>query len=188
MPEAIAEHLDLDMAGCGREELLDVDRRVAKGPIRIAPHTLEGGCDLLGSVRGPHPVTTTTGRGLDRHGIAEFTGYRGDLGRIRQRILGPGNDRYAGRLGRATSGDLAPHGFDRFRRRPDEDDSLRRAASCKRGVFREKAITGMNRLDIGFTHDLEDAILVEVALRRHGRSDRIRLIRCLDMRGPGVGI
>ena len=113
--EAIAEHLDLDVARRGREELLDVDRRVAKGPTGVTPHALERGLDLLRRVRDPHPVATAAGRGLDRHGIAQLTGYRGDLVRIRQRILGPGNDRHPGRLGRPTRGDLAPHGLDRLR-------------------------------------------------------------------------
>ena len=72
------------------------------------------------------------------------------------------------------------------RGRADEDDSLRRAAG-KRRVLREKAVAGMNRLDAGFTRDLEDAILVEVALRRHGRAERIRFVR-LDMCGTGIGI
>ena len=46
----------------------------------------------------------------------------------------------------------------------------------------------MDRLRVGFARNLEDAVLVEVALRRHGRAKSIRLVRCLDMRGPNIGI
>jgi hypothetical protein len=46
----------------------------------------------------------------------------------------------------------------------------------------------MDRFDTGFARDLEDPVLVEIALCRHRRPKGVRLVRGVDMRGPSVGI
>ena len=92
--------------------------------------------------------------------------------------------RHAGRRHGGLGGALRAHRADRLRRRPDEDQAGVDAALREIGVLRQKAVSRMHRVRAHAARELDDALAVEIALRRpaRGRDSRPRPLRARALR------
>ena len=170
---AIAEHLDLDVAR-SQNRLLDVDRFVAEGLLRLAPRALEGARELVLLVHEAHALAAAAGRGLEHHRVADARSRR--LGLFHGVGVAARHDRNARfRHLRARSG-LRTHRAHRARRRPDERDARALASLGEQRVLRQESVPGMKPVAPRALHHVDQAVDAQVALGSGRGTDRISLV------------
>ncbi len=81
---------------------------------------------------------------------------------------------------------LRPKARNLIRRRADEGDAERLAAAGELGIFGQEAIARMDAVRAGAVNGLQNAIGVEVALRRGGAADGDGLVGGAHEAGAGV--
>ena len=183
---AVAEHLDLDVAGFF-EILLDIDRIVAKGRTCFGARRLQR-LDKVGlAARDLHAATAAAGRRLDDDRIADLGCYALGFAFVRDCAVGPWNDRNAEALCRALGLDLVAHDADVVTRRADEGDVVGRQYVGELGVFRQEAVARMYCVCAGDLAGRDDLVNVEIAVARRRRSDADAFVGKPDMHGVGVG-
>ena len=107
----VAENLDLDMARVD-DELLDEHAIVAEARFRFGARRRVAFLALPGVVGDPHALAAATGRGLDHHGVADFSGELDCVFCVRDlaEISGDGGHLRAG--SRLLALDFVAHGCD----------------------------------------------------------------------------
>ena len=169
---AVADHLHLDMAGCG-QQLLDIEIAIAEGLARFRTAAREGLVDLLQVLDGPHAAAAAAGNGLEHHGA--MRGGKAPRLLQRRRPAGSRHHRNGGALGQAPGADLVAEQRQRVAGRTDEDQACRRAACREIRVLTEETVARMDRGSARFTGSGQDRILVEIGGRPLPRQ-RARLI------------
>ena len=186
--EIVGENLDLDVARV-LEKFLHVDGRIAEGSAGFgARHGHRVEQRRLG-MHDTHAAAAAAAGSLDDDGITDGAGDLDDFlgvvgqGAFRSRHAGHGGS-FHGILG----ADLVAHQADRFGTRADEDKAGFFDAFGEIGVFREKAVAGVDGLRIRYFRGGDNGRNIEIALRRRSRPDADRLVGKLDIFGFGVGL
>ena len=184
---AVAEHLDFDMAGID-DGALQNDGGVAERALRLRPCAAQRIRKCRGVRDQPHAAPATAGDRLDHDGEADLFGLRQHHGVALVRALIAGHARHAGLLHDVLGAGLVAHRPDRFRRRPDEDQSGIAAGLRKILVLGEEAIARMHRAGAAGFGGRDDRIDPQIRLRRQRLADPHRLIGLADMQRIAVGI
>ena len=176
MAVGIAQELNFDMAG-----LFDIALYI---DIRIAERGL--GFSLGGQKRAyqpdvvvaySHAFTPASGSRFDDDGVAYLLGDFERLFLCLYYCAAARDRRNAGPFGRIFSRHLVAHKPDIFRRRPYEFNFTRFAYFGKMRILRQKSVTGMYGLNIGYFGRAYYAGYVEVAVCACGRTYAYRFIR-----------
>src|SRR5690606_16766247 len=115
-------------------------------------------------VHHAHATPATAAGRLDDDRIADVAPDAQDLGRVfRQGAVGAGYAGYAGNLHGVLGGNLVAHQADGFGARADEGEAGLFDALGEIGVFRQKAITGVDGFGVGDFGGGDDARDVQVA-------------------------
>ena len=185
--EAVGENLNFDVARIF-EELFHVDGRVPEGDARLFLRHVDGGEEGRFRAHDAHAASAAAARCLDDDRIADLAGDLEDF----LRIVGEcsvgardaGNARFAhGLLG----AHLVAHEADAFGARTDEGEARTFDALGKVGVFREEAVTGVDRFRVGHFRGGNDGGNVEVGKRRLRRSDADAFVGETHVLGVYVG-
>ena len=161
----VPEHLDLEVLGV-LDELLDEDARVPEGRRGLARAALEVRRDLGHGPADAHAPAAAAGRGLEHDG--ELQALRGepglDVGARGEGVAlaaAPGDGHAEVRRQRAR-GDLVAEGVDGRRRRPDEDEAVRRAGPGEGRGLAQEAVARVHRARAGCERRGDDAVDVQV--------------------------
>ena len=183
---AVAEYLDLDMAGAFNQ-LFDEQAAVAERGQRLGARLRHLPLELVHVGDDANAAPAAAGRRLDHHGKAEAGN---DVAR-RCGIVDPPvaarNHRYAGSNGRAPRRDLVAHQADGARRRPNENEASLLDGIGEVGILGEETVARMHRVGAAAGGRGNDRGNVEVRLGRLRRSDIDRLIGKPDGKAILVG-
>ncbi len=185
-PAAVAQHLDLDVAGT-LEILLEIDGVVAEGGLGLGARGGECDREIGFAVGDLHAAAAAAGRRLHQHGKADLAGDRERLGLGRDAALRSRHHRDAEPLRGALGLDLVAHQADVLGLRPDEMDVVLDQDLGEAGVLGEKAVAGMHGVGAGDLAGREQGGNVEVAVARRRRPDAHALVGETHMHGIGVG-
>ena len=141
---AVAEHLDLDVAGIDDGALQD-DGGITERALRLRPRAAQRIRKCRGVRDQPHAAPAATGDRLDHDGKADLFGLRQHHGVALVRALIAGHARHARLLHDVLGAGLVAHRPDRLRRRPDEHQPGIAAGLRKILVLGEEAIARMHR-------------------------------------------
>ena len=100
--------------------------------------------------------------------------------------FGAGHDRDAGCDHRPPRAHLVTEEFHGGGLRPDEGDSGGAAGLGELRAFAQEAVAGVHGIDAGFLREVDDLVVVEVALERRSLADEVCLIRVTDMQHVAV--
>src|SRR5581483_3975617 len=181
----VGEDLHLDVARV-LEVPLDVDGRVREVGLALALRRLEGTLDVVALPDDLEALAAAARRRLDREGPAELVPEPRDLGRRRNRLGRPRDDRDAGCGHPLTRLGLRAHRLDRLGGRADPDETGGLDGPRELGVLGEEAVAGVDRLDAGCAGDLEQPLLVQVALARRTGAEQKGLVRSADVQRAAV--
>ena len=185
--EIVAEHLHLDMARL-LDIFLDQHRVVAEGGLGLAPRAGQRLGEIVGIVDAAHALAAAAGARLDQHRIADLARLAGEQHQPLVLAVIAGHHRHAGLLHQPLGGVLQSHGADRGRRRADEHQPGRGHLVDEAGVFRQEAVTGMDRLSAGRLGRGDDPVAAQIALADRRSADMHRLVGHLDMQRLRVGV
>jgi len=136
-----------------------------------------------------HAATAATAGGLDDDRITDVLGLTLPLVLIfAERALGTRHARHAGGLHGVLGGDLVAHQADGFRTRADEHETGVFHPFGEIGVFRQEAVTGMDRFRVGDFSCGDDRGDVQITLGGRRRADTHRLVGQTHIFGFGVGL
>src|SRR5262245_12275055 len=182
---AVAKHLDLDVAGM-HEILLEIDRVVAEGSLRLDSGRGERRIELLLDMGDLHAASSAAGSSLDQDWIADVGRDLLHLIKTGHGALRAGNDRQAEFLRGLLGLDLVAHEPDMLGARSDECDLMLFEDLGEAGILGEKAIARMHGVcarDLAGRHDLRN---VEIAVLCRRTADTHALIGKANMHRVGV--
>ena len=182
----IAKDLDLDVPWAD-DVLLDVDRVIAEGALRLTLRGGERGGELGTRVHDAHSLSPAAGRGLEQHGVAELLGDR-------DRLVGVAEGRRRAGDDRRTSGDcerarrrLAAHRRDRLRRWTHPDEARIAHGACEPLTLAEEAVARMNRLRTRLQCGGNDRVALEIRFRGWSGTDQHCLVGLAHVGRTRVG-
>ena len=159
------------------DELLDEDVGNAEGGPGLAPRLVEGGVERVGRLDHAHAAAAAAHRRLDDHRVAERRGNRLGLVARHDRRVAAGEHRHARFARQLARGHLVSQQVEQLGPRPDESDPRAGAGPGELGVFRQEAVTGMNRVDLLRPGQLDDRLDVQIAADRlAGLADLVGLV------------
>ena len=171
----VGENLQLDVLGIF-EITLGVERAVLEVRLRFALRGRECGIDLGERLRDLQPFAAAAAGGFERErqsvALCRFARVRDALDRFGAARY----ERHLRRLHRAARAQLIAHRVDRIGMRADPAEPGFDDAACEGRVLGEESVAGMNGIGPALMRDLEDAIDVEVTLRRSRGSEHVRLV------------
>ena len=177
----VAENLDFDVFGAG-DVLFEEYGRIAKGAAGFPLCFIEQGVEIGRLVHHPHPAPAPTEGGLDDQG--EPDGF-GDLERfvaVGDRVLRAWQHRHVDLFGQSAGGGFVAHHVQKLRTGTDKDDAGPLTGAGELGVFRKKAVAGVDGVDAMFRGCPYDALDVEVGCHRSfALADLIGLVRLVPM-------
>ena len=176
---AIAQHLHFNMPG-GGHQLLHIHRVVAKGRFRLRLTTLKSRFQCYRVSNRSHTAATAAAQGLDHHATAIEGRHKGLRLLQRHRLRGALHQRHLTLRRQRPGRRLVAKQPQRLRPRPDQGQPRFGTLLGKLRVFRQKAITGMNRLTPLLPGNRDQ--LRPIQIRRHPTPrQRHRLIHLTDM-------
>jgi len=181
----VTENLHFDMTRLA-EVLFDIHFVIAKGSLGFGPRGAKGCFQLARVARQLHAAPAAACRGLDDNRVADALCHRLRGLQMRDPTIRTGHARHAKCFHRVLGGDLVAHHPDMFRRRPDKGDTVIFNHLHEFGVFRQKAITRVDRFrtrNLAGGNDRRDG---QITMRGRGRADADRLIRHAHMHCIGV--
>ena len=184
---AIAEHLDLDMAGIDHR-LFDQQLAAAKGVGGLRARRSNRVAQFGFVMDQPHSASAAAGRRLDHHrqaGLLRFGDQRG-IGLVIALVT-----RHAGHAGRQHQplrGALVAHCGDRRRVRTDEHQTGVLHGLREVGAFGQEAIARMDGIGAAGPGSREDRVDRQVAVPGRSRSDAHGFVGRAHMQRAGVGI
>lgn len=182
----VAEQLHFDVPR-SLNEFLDEDIRAAEGGKRLTLCLFVLGHKVGFVADDTHPASAAAVRSFQNHGEAQRLGKRESFVRIHNRSLTAAEHRHSGRLGNFAGDRLVTELVQRLDTRSNERDSVVFAGLCELWIFRQKAVTGMNRINTVLAANVDDRVDVEVRLDRFTLlADLIRLVRFKAMQGEAV--
>ena len=185
MAELVCQHLKLDVAGA-EHQLFKIHLVVAEARLRLRLCLGKSGRQVLGTVAAADAPAAAAGTGFEQHGVAYGLGGLQRLLGGGDGTVGAGGHRHTGGLHQVPCGGLGPGFADGVPAGADEFDAGFGTLVGKVGVFRQKAVAGVQGIAAGGLGHGQKGVLVEVALRGLGRADAHRLIGQLDMKGLRV--
>ena len=183
---AVAEHLHLDVPR-RLEVALEQHALVAERRVRLASRSFERGGEIVWPRDHAHALAAAAGHGLEQHRSPARAPPRAGSRRPERRRGGP-DQGHVRRRGHRLGAILGAHGLDRFRARPDEDQTDVTAGPGEARVLGEKAIGRVDRLRAGTARRVQDRIRAQIAFARGRRADPDRLVRLRHMQGALIGI
>src|SRR6266568_3173495 len=168
------------------DELFNVNAGVAEGFFGFRARrmvTLDQGNVVVGRA---HSASPAAGDGFDHDRIADlFRASQGFL-LIFDQSVRAWRRRHAGLFCQGAADGLVFQGGHCPGVRPDETDVAALADVGEVGVLRQKAIAGMNGIDIGDFGGADDAVNAQVTLAAGGFTDANRFVGHLDVHRVGV--
>ena len=122
-------------------------------------------------VRHAHAAPPASRHGLDEDGVAHLMRDSKGLFLVEDGAIASANDGNAGGDGGASRFGLVAHAPDGVDVRPDELDVVGATHFREVGVLCEKAIPGVNRVDVGDFRRGDDARDGEIGARTRARAD-----------------
>jgi len=183
----ISEHLNLHVSRA-LNELFDVHSIVAESVLRFTARGFEGSAKLGFILDDAHSLPTPARCCLQQHRIPEL---RRGLCRgsgIGDRLRRARDHGRPDRKGELSSGGLAAHRGDGFRRRPDEHESCIPHGASEPLSLRQKSIPGVDGLRSGGAGDLDDPFAHEIAFSGWRGADVECFVRFAHVDGACVGI
>src|SRR4051794_33924073 len=167
---AISHDLKFDVARI-EDELFEIHLITSECLLGLMTGTVESRLQAGLIMRSAHPPAAAAGSRLDHHRITELPC---DFHRVflclNDSIAARG-DWYASFACSRTSSVLIPHCLHRMRGRPDELDVAAFADFYEMRIFSEKAVTGMNRVDVADLGRAHDPINFQITLQAGRRAD-----------------
>ena len=182
---AVGHDLQFDMARLV-EIFLDIDSIVAEGRPGFRPGEAPGFFQPFGAGGDLHAASTTAGGGFDQHGVANAVGDLGGFVQIFHRANRAGHQRHAQGCHGHLGFDLIAHHADMRRRRTDEGEAMGFDHFGEAGIFRQKAVAGMDGIGAGDAGGGQNRGDVEVAVAGRGRADADAFIGQTHMHRLGI--
>ena len=182
----VAEHLKFDVARIA-EILLDIDGRIAEGGLGLAPGLFHQAFELVLALADLHPAPAAAAGGLDDHRIADLARDPARLVVIGHGAVAAGHQRQAQRAGGALRLHLVAHRADMFGLGPDPLDVVRLDDLGELGVFRQEAVTGVDRVGLRDLRRRDDVGDVEIAVGGGRRADAHGVVGQAHVHGVGIG-
>ncbi|SUB55807.1 Uncharacterised protein [Brucella anthropi] len=161
----VAENLAFDVTRT-LDQLFEIDFVLAEGRLGLAL----GFRHLAGKVflfaDGAHATATTAPGCLEHDRITDLLGHTLHFRHVVRQWVGGGNNGNANRNRQITGGDLVAELAHRIRRRSDEGDARLVAGLHEFGAFRQKTVTGMNRVRSGELRNADHLLDRKIALDR----------------------
>jgi hypothetical protein len=182
----VAENLDFDVARA-RHVHIDVQIVATESGFGFLARGRQELAHLLSALQYAHAATAAAPARLEHDGETDLIRKRDRSLEIGRKRAARGYDGNAGLLGERTCGYFIAEATHRRRRGTDEQNSGRADGIGEIGIFGEKAVARMNRVDTGVERDSNDIVDVEVGL--HGRaagSDEIALVRLEAMQREAI--
>ena len=172
---------------CFLEQLLDVERGVPEGSLRLPARRGKSIAQLVGVPRDPDAAAATARGRLNEDGIPDI------VGRGERRLDVPGcvsarDHRNVRLAGEPARGRLVAHRGDRFRRGADEDDPGGVARLGEPRTLREEAVAGVNGVGARLARRTDQNLDVEVRVAGVRLTDRQRLVGLTDVERLLVGL
>jgi len=183
---AIAENLEFDMARIAKV-FLDINRGIAKCGLRLVAGLAHQGFEAVFAFANLHSASAAAACCLDYYRITDLCGDFPGLRRVGYRAVRSRNQRQAKRARSPLRFDLVAHSADVFWLWTDPDDVVRLDDLGELGVFGQETIARMDRIAPGDLCRGDDVGVIEVTLRRRGRTDAYRVIGKPDVHGIGIG-
>ena len=182
---AVGKHLDLHMARSG-QVFLQQQAIVTKGRLGLAPGRLQGRGQFGLALYYLHSLTAAPSTGLEQCGITDLPrGLDKGLRRLVRTVIAR-HQRYPS-LGHQRFGSgLVTHGLDGGGGWANQHQARRADSPSEGGVFREKAITRMNRLGAAGECGLDDAVDVQVAFAGPDTAQVHRTVGLMNVQGIPV--
>ncbi len=173
----VGHDLHLDVAR-GRQVGLDEHRGVAERRERLGTGSGELALEVLGVGDDAHAATAATRRCLDQQREVGLLG----LGRV------DAEDRHAGLVHQLLGADLVAHRVDRVGRRADPGQPGLGDVAGERGVLRQEAVAGVDRVGAGLEGGGDDEVAAEIGVRRRVARQPYGDIGVTDERRPRIGV
>ena len=186
IPVLIDEHLDLDVATL-LDPLLEVDRVVSKGGLRLGSSQRQRGLHLARCPHQPHASATTTGRWLEQHRVAGLLRLGQGVAEVAHDPAAAGDGGQAIGSEHAANRVLAGEALEHLRAWADEVQVVRGAHLRKAGVLREEPVAGMDRVTAGDEGGGYERGLVQVAAPGFCGTDADGLVGEAHAEGVSVG-
>ena len=159
----VAQHLDFDVARAGYE-LLDEHRAVAKGRNGLVDGQLHLLLKFVDVVYDAHALAAAAGRSLDENGKADFLRNAFGGRHVGDGLVGAGHQRdvvgFYGLLGR----ELVAHHLHGLGAGAHENQPCLAHGAGKSGIFRKKAVAGVNGIDAQLLANRQNLIAAQVAV------------------------
>src|SRR3989344_545421 len=158
----VAEYLHLDVARID-DGLFQVHLGTPEGLGGFGDDALVGALEFVFAVAATDAAPAATRGGFEHDGVADFFGQLQGLGDVLEVALATRHHRHAGGDHGGARGGFIAHAADGVHGRADIDDAAAGADFRQLGIFREKAVTGVQGIATGGHRQVHDAMGVEVA-------------------------
>ena len=184
--ETVSQHLGFDVLGID-DALFQEHVGAAEGLGRFGNHPRPGLLQFFLAVATANAATTATGGRLEHHRITDPVRLAQRFLQILEITLGARGHRHAGGDHAAPGFGLVAHACDHLGGGADELDPTLAADACQVGVFRQEAVTGVQRIAAGLDRQVDQLARIQVTGQRIA-ADVIRLIGAFDMQRIAVRI
>ncbi len=169
------------------DEFLQEDGAVAKGLFGLATRIHHFGTKLLLVSNDPHAPTAAARRGLDDDGVADTLGLPGGGFGVADVPVAILDQRHPDPAGQFLGGHLVAQLVHALRARTDELDAGIPAGSGKVHVLRQKAVAGVNGVNLFFQRQLDDGLDVDVGAQRLiVRADLVALVGLVAVQAVAI--
>ena len=182
----IGQHLNFYMAR-RIDQFLQIKRRIAERRLRFGARHRHRFRQFLLALDLLHAASAAAGYSLHQNRIANRFGGGGEFCDIPQRARRTRNHRHAQFLHSLLGLHFIAHHADMRRRRADKGEARLLDDTGEIGVFREKAVAGMNGIGVGDFGSRDDGGNIEITITYRGRPDTNRFIRDARMHSVGIG-
>src|ERR1700712_5057512 len=142
---------------------------------------------LLATVAATDAAPATAGSSLEHHRVTDTLAFNQGFSDIGHVTFSAWRNRHASLDHAAARLGLVAHAADHFSGRTDEPDPAFGADGGQFGVFRQKAIAGVQRIATGLYGQIHQFAWVQVTLQRFG-TNAIRFVRTLYMERMAVRV
>jgi hypothetical protein len=187
MAVAIDRDLDFDVAVLV-EPLLEVQRIVAEGGLRLGPADPDRALELAGRPGHAHALAAASGRWLDEDRVADPVGLAQSMEVVTEHPVRAGDRRQAVAAEQLAGARLAGESLEDRRRRPDEHDVVRGDDLGEALVLAQEAVTRMDGVAAGDERRRDDGRGRQVRALRIGGPDADGLVGELHGERRAIGL
>ncbi len=182
----VGEDLHFQMARAGKI-FFEEDGSIAEGCQRLASRFLEAVVELRFVMHHAHAAAAAAHGGFDHQRETDFAGGGASLRGGERGDFRSGQNGHPGGGCEPARRRLIAEQFQQFGSGTDENDAGVAASAGQRRIFGEKAVSGMNRVHVLFSRELDDAR--DVQIRFDGTfsgADLVGLVRLEAMQAEAV--